>query len=407
MLKPVLTNPWVQAVGVLLAILLVVFLVYLLTPVLVPLCLAFLVAYVLDPVVDMLERRGIRRGIAIAALAFLGLILLLAIPVFVIPNVVGQADELIRSANETGGDGYLSRMTGSLMDRLPLDDIAKELGWVEADAEDIDARAVMAEGIGTLVRENALQLVRRYAPQLATAGQWAGSTAAHILFSIGQGTLSFFFFMGNLVLFAFVTGYLLYDFDRLIAGIRALIPPRIRSRTTGIVARIDGQVHSFLRGQMLVCLCLGIMYGAGMLMSGVPFAVPLAVFGGVASFVPYLGVALTIGPAFVLTLLQHGVDWHAAGVLVTFAVAQSIEGSIITPKIVGDKVGLNPVWVILAIIVFSNAMGFLGLLLAVPIAASLKVLVVEAVDYYRRSPLFADGPPDEDAPAEEDSPPDG
>jgi len=95
--------------------------------------------------------------------------------------------------------------------------------------------------------------------------------------------------------------------------------------------------------------------------------------------------------ALILTVLQHGMDGHVVAVLATFAIAQAIEGSLLTPKIVGDQVGLNPVWAILAILVFSSAMGFLGLLLAVPIAAALKVLAVEAVAYYKRSPLFEAG----------------
>jgi predicted PurR-regulated permease PerM len=114
-------------------------------------------------------------------------------------------------------------------------------------------------------------------------------------------------------------------------------------------------------------------------------------FGGIASFVPYMGIALTIGPALGLTLLQHGVDWHLPAVVVAFWVAQAIEGSILTPKIIGEQVGLSPVWVILAIMVFGTTLGFLGLLLAVPIAAALKVLVDEAVAYYKGSPLFDGG----------------
>ncbi|MCC6144877.1 MAG: AI-2E family transporter, partial [Candidatus Hydrogenedentes bacterium] len=144
----------------------------------------------------------------------------------------------------------------------------------------------------------------------------------------------------------------------------------------------------FLRGQGIVCLGLGVMYLVGFLISGVPFAVPLAIFGGVASFVPYLGFILTVGPALFLTLLEYGFDWHLLGVVGTFVVAQAIEGNLLTPKVMGAQVGLGPVWVILAIMVFSGALGFLGLLLAVPTAAVLKVLVVEAVRCYKESSLY-------------------
>jgi len=114
-------------------------------------------------------------------------------------------------------------------------------------------------------------------------------------------------------------------------------------------------------------------------------------FGMFASFIPYLGLAMTAAPAVVLCIMQYqALDIHLVLVAATFIIAQMLEGMVLTPKIVGDKVGLGPVWVILAVMVFGNALGFLGLLLAVPIAASLKVLVVEALDYYKKSDLFTE-----------------
>ena len=128
----------------------------------------------------------------------------------------------------------------------------------------------------------------------------------------------------------------------------------------------------------------------------VPFALLIALFGTIASLVPYLGVAMTVIPALVMVFLRHGLDWHIVGVLITFALAQGLEGNVLTPKIVGDKVGLHPVWVILAILVFGSALGFLGVLIAVPLAASLKVLVLEGVQYYKKSPLFEGASPADD-----------
>jgi predicted PurR-regulated permease PerM len=137
-------------------------------------------------------------------------------------------------------------------------------------------------------------------------------------------------------------------------------------------------------------MCLGAMYILGLTFARVPFSIPIGIFGGVAAFIPYIGITLTIIPSVILTLLAHGFDWHLGAVLATFAIAQFLEGTFLTPKIVGDKVGLNPVWVILAILVFGNAFGFLGILLAVPMAASLKVLVLEGIAYYRASKVFSE-----------------
>ncbi len=112
--------------------------------------------------------------------------------------------------------------------------------------------------------------------------------------------------------------------------------------------------------------------------------------GGAVSFVPFLGLALTIGPAVLLTLLNYGFDWHVIGVVATLLIAQGLEGNVITPRIMGQQVGLAPVWVILAIMVFGSTLGFTGLLLAVPIAAVLKVLVVEGHAEYLKSEFFTD-----------------
>jgi len=391
-LGPVLHNPWVQAIGAVLVLVLTGILCYLLSPVLVPLFFAFLVAYVLNPVVDFFQARRIPRVVTICGFAVIAILLLLAIPLFLVPNLINEAEGLISAASDLATSestsSAVSQYVDRLIDRLPLDQLVRDMGWAPADAEEIDERAIVAEHVGTYIRDNALHVLRNYAPQFATAGQKMGTTAAQFFASIGRGTYGILIFIGNLTLFAFVAAYLLRDFHGVIASAKGLVPPAHREHVFDIVGKIDNQVHGFLRGQSVVCLCLGIMYMIGLLICGVPFAIPLALFGGIASFIPYMGLALTIGPALGLTLLQHGLDWHLPAVIVAFWVPQAIEGSILTPKIVGEQVGLNPVWVILAIMVFGTTLGFLGLLLAVPIAASLKVLVVEAITYYKGSPLF-------------------
>jgi predicted PurR-regulated permease PerM len=170
----------------------------------------------------------------------------------------------------------------------------------------------------------------------------------------------------------------------------SLVPPRYRLRVFDMLKKVNFQLRGFLRGQLLVCLCMGIIYAFGLYFSGTPFGILVGFFGGMASFVPYLGITLTIMPSVILTVLQHGVDGHVLAVLAVFAVAHAIEAYILTPKIVGTHVGLNPVWVILAILVFTSLLGFVGLLIAVPTAAVLKVVVVEAIIYYRKSALFSE-----------------
>ncbi len=390
MLRTVFENPWVRAAALAAALVATAMLALFLRPVLVPLFLAFIVAYALHPVVTMLERRRIPRAAGVAVIACAGILLIAAVPLWLLPNIVRESDALIRASRATAQPGEWYEW---IAERAPLEDWVRAAGWVPEDAVEVDVRQVLTAQIGTFLQENMARL-------LETA-QRALLPVATTVASLGRTLAALLFFVGNLTVFAFVAGYLLKDFDRIIESTKGLIPVGWRPKVYDLGHKIDLQLRGFLRGQLLVCAALGVMYAAGLVLCDVPFAVLIGLFGGIASIVPYLGIALTIGPAVLLTLLQHGLDWQVAGVAATFAVAQTIESTILTPKIVGESVGLSPVWVILAIMVFSSTFGFLGLLMAVPVAAALKVLVAEAVTYYRRSPLYSDGPSPsgEEAPA--------
>ncbi len=394
MLRPVFQNPWVQAFGVLLALGLVVFLCWLLSPVLVPLFFAFLVAYILDPVVDFFERFRVPRGATIAVLTILLLVILIAIPAFLIPSMLSEADRLISLATLKSEDQTMSDWMGRWLERLPVDEWLVEAGWVSPDDTDYDPVAVIVARCITYIRDNARELVEQHVSRFANAGQRAGYLAAFLFTYIGRSTYNLLLFVGNVVLFGFVAVYLLKDFDRVVAGARNLVPPAYQPKVLDIVRQIDHNIHGWLRGQLFVCLCLGLMYGVGFSISGTPFAILIALVGGLASLVPYLGPIVTIVPAMLLTLVEFGaLDWHTAGVLITMAAAQTLEGNVLTPKIVGTQVGLHPVWVILAVMVFASWFGILGLMLAVPIAAVLKVFVTELLAYYKRSSLFTGGAP--------------
>lgn len=510
-MRTVIENPWVRAVGVLIALVLLGLLAYALKPVLVPLFLALIVAYVLDPVVDFFEARRIPRMATIAALALAAVVLILSIPLIIVPSVFHQASTLLASARgaypfetiDTNRNGTItiSELTSAnrgfdnndfvlfdadrsggiskgewseamahadeanfggntLLDRvfdlLPVNQLVSlleldkqpappthEAGEAPADSVgaatgeqaddssaapeapseprgnsadqgdektepessqtavpsgDRDARALLAEYIGKNVRDFTIEFMKTHASSVASFGQQAGVNLFGFVASIGQGIVNVLLFLANFALFAIVAGYLLKDFDPLKASAGSLIPPRYAPKALSILGKIDDQLRSFLRGQMTVCVCLGVMYTIGFLLCGVPFAIIIGLFSIAAAFIPFVGVATTAVLGISLTLLQHGIDWHILGVLVCVGIVQFLEGNVLTPRIVGEQVGLNPVWVILAIMVFGNFLGFLGLLLAVPIAAALKVLVVEGVAYYRASPVFAGDAVEESAP---------
>ncbi len=447
MLHTVFGNPWVRASGLLLLLIVIAGLAYMLSQVLVPLFLAFMVAYAFDPVMDYFERKRIPRTIAVVGLVVVLTSTVLLIPLYFVPKMVSEAQDLIDSAARDVDDAWLNRM----LERLPLESfvdlmppieeqklfISRELDFeeeldadtdadyeaileplsytdeiseealddearvalegrtAEVDLDEVDMRAVLAQRIGYYIQQNATQFLRAHASALMGVSRQAGSSVADLFSSLGNFIMNFIVIVGNFALFAFVAIYLLKDYDTIIRNMDDLLPKRYKPKIRSIMGKIDNQLRGFLRGQLLVCLFLGISYTIGMELSGTPFGLFLGVFGGLASMVPYLGFALTIGPAVLLTLIEHGFSLNVVGVLLTFGIAQSVESYFVTPKVVGSQVGLGPVWIILSFVVFSTTLGFIGLLLAVPIAAVLKVLVLETVEYYTKSEFFRK-PPGED-----------
>jgi len=441
MIDDVLQNKWVRAVALLGALIGIAIVGYLLSAVLVPLFLAFIVAYIFDPVIDKIETYKISRVGAIVTLV--GGIVLAAIilPLIILSSVSRQADEMMdNTAKSAVSDDeedeealrFRTKVANKVEDWFALDSLVQALGWDEdtslpmvasttasesdapassaeettssstdaeaaadapeesgAVAQDLDSLGIIRHKIGEKITQNTDQLIQSFFPEWKTAS----TSALRMMRALGDMFLSTFLFVGNFVLFAFVAIYLLKDYDHIVAHGDSLVPHRYRLKVRDIMGRIDRQLRSFLRGQFMVCCCLGTMYAIGLSIAGAPFALLLALFGAIASFVPYLGLVLTIGPAVILTVFYYsGIDWHLAGVLITFAVAQFLEGNFLTPKIVGSQVGLGPVWVILAIMIFSSTLGFIGLLLAVPIAAVLKVLAEEGLRLYRDSEFYsADG----------------
>jgi predicted PurR-regulated permease PerM len=397
MLDPiVLKNPWVRAIAAALAIALAVLVAYFLRPVLVPLFFAFIVAYVFDPVVDFFERRRIPRMVTILVLGLIGISIAVAGPLFLVPRVIHESENVIQVARERIKEVDPAAQRDAVdrwLHSLPLDSLVESLGWRPeglAPEEEYDPLAVIVERGSTALRENAGTALKDYGSRIFSVGQAAGTGVVGALRSIGTALRNFVFAVGNVALFAVVAGYLLRDYDAIVAAAGELVPPARRPRVFDVMRKIDGQLRGFMRGQAVVCLFLAIIYATGLTISDVPFGLYIGILGGAASFVPYLGIALTILPSAVLCIVQHGgVDWHLGAVAATFIIGQLLESTVITPKVVGESVGLGPVWVILAVLVFGGSLGFLGLLLAVPTAATLKVLVAEAIVDYKRSRIFA------------------
>ncbi len=388
MLDIVLYNPWVRALGVLIVLFVLAGIVYLLLPILVSLMLSFLVAYILTPVVDFAEKLRIPRMVTILTLLVIILVIAAALPLYVAANIVQEGERLIMRARE----GITEERLELLVEQVPLREILLYLDWAPAD-EDFDEWAVLIEQIGAAVRENALLFIRNYGLHVADMGRQAGRSAAQFITNVGAWAVAIISFLINLSLFVFVAVYLLRDYDRLIDSLREMVPPRHLPCVTDFTQKINMQLRSLLRGQVTVCSSLAIMYGVGLSWADAPFAVPIALFGGAAAIVPYIGPMLTITPAALLTLLFYGIGANLFWVFLVFLVVQIVETYFLTPRVLGSKIGLNPVWVIVAFMVFSSAFGFIGVVLAVPSAAVLKVIAVEGTAAYKQSVLFKGAAP--------------
>ena len=183
--------------------------------------------------------------------------------------------------------------------------------------------------------------------------------------------------------------YLLRDFDHIVARLGRLIPPRFYSKTTEVVKEIDDVLSQFVRGQLMVATLMAILYSIGLYLCGTPLSLLIGIMAGYANLVPYLGVVVGFLPAVILTFLQTQ-DWvPLLGVVAVFGVVQAIEGFLITPRVVGDKVGLHPVIIMLAVLIGAELFGILGILLAVPVAAILNVLMRRGVEVYRESSAYS------------------
>jgi len=357
-LKKAWDNVWLRFGAALIAFALALWLSYALRQILIPLTLAFIVAYIFDPVIDFLEKRKVRRTLAIAALLALILIASAASLFVIIPRLIHQSADLISSFRE--GFPELQNKLTALMARF--------------------GASGLAERFDTSV-ESLFGALKARVPQLL-------ESVSALLAGVVAGTLGVVGSIVNFILFAVVSVYLLLDFDKITAEARELIPPARKESILSVVEKIDANLRAFFRGQIIVCTFLAAFYFAGLTIVGVPYALPIALAGGYGQIVPYLGTALAVLPAVLFALIEHGDLAHPLAALAVIALGQTLEGFVITPRIMSEKVGLHPVVIILAILIFGKLLGFLGVLFAVPLAAALKVLLEEALGRYKQSSLF-------------------
>ena len=205
---------------------------------------------------------------------------------------------------------------------------------------------------------------------------------------MGRSGIAFVTWVTYVSLIPVVTFYLLLDWERLMASLRDLLPRSWEEDTLRLVGRCDEVLSAFLRGQLLVMLSLGVIYGLGLTLMGVRFGVLIGLISGLASIVPFLGFIVGISIALVVAFFQFGTWLALLGVVAVFSAGQVIESTLLQPKLLGDRIGLHPVAVIFAVLAGGNLFGFTGVLLALPAAAVIMVLLRELNERYKNSTLY-------------------
>lgn len=329
-----------------------------------PFVLALGIAYVLDPLVDRIEATGRGRSTSVLLLAMPVVGGLVAVVLLAIPALWTQAGEIIDQAPV-------------ILDRLE--------GW----AGSLESRLRGVPGLEQLVlqplvdldSDAIVQFLDERKTQIAEQA-WTG------VLGLGRGLGAFISVLGYLVITPVLTFYLLRDWDNITRHLGDLIPQPRREGVLAFAKEYDALLAKYLRGQVLVATTIGAVTALGLWISGFPYAFLLGVTVAVFGVVPYLGLVLSLIPAVIVALTSGAVGLSLLKVAIVFAVAQGLEGAVVSPRVVGDSVGLHPVWVVLALTVGGFYFGFVGLLIGVPAAVGVKLLVARGLDRYRSSDLY-------------------
>lgn len=325
-------------------------LLWFLGPVLLPFVIGGAIAYFLDPVADRLEAWGLSRVASTVVITLFALFVFIVMFLLVIPTLMEQAAALVDIAPELFANlqSYLTERFPSLMD------------------ESSTVRQQLLN-IGEAIQSRGGELLN------GVIGSISGIVNVVVLF----------------VLVPVVTFYLLLDWDHMIARIDEMLPRDHASTIRSIASDIDRTLASFIRGQGTVCLILGAYYGIALMLVGLNFGLVVGFIAGLISFIPYIGAIVGGALALGLGVFQFWGEWWSLGLVgVIFVIGQIIEGNVLTPKLVGSSVGLHPVWLIFALSVFGSLFGFVGMLVAVPVAAMIGVVARFGISQYKTGLLY-------------------
>ncbi len=331
-----------------------VLVLWLLSEILLPFVAGAAIAYLLTPLTDRLERLGVNRLAAALLIITLVVMAIVVLILLVAPVLGGQLTSFIDNI-----PSYVTRLQTLLSD--------PSRPWIQ---KVLGAGFNADKSLGDLVTQG-VGWITSFLKSL-----WSGGRALVSLFSL-------------VVVTPVVAFYLIYDWHRMIAIADSWVPLQQRDTVRRLAREIDGAIAGFVRGQTAVCLILGSFYAVTLTLSGLNFGLLIGLISGVITFIPYVGSMTGLILALGVAVAQFWPEYSSIlMVLGIFLIGQFVEGNLLAPKLVGESVGLHPVWLIFALLAFGYLFGFVGLLVAVPLAATIGVLVRFALQRYRESSLY-------------------
>lgn len=340
------------------ALLVFVALLWLLSPVLMPFIAGMALAYLLDPLTHRVERLGLGRGLSALLVIALIIVAFVVVIMLVAPILGSQLFALIEHIPK-----YAERVQ-TLIVEPNREWISRFLGREGGDSSK-SLSGLMAQGASWLAA--------------FLASLWSGGRALISLLSL-------------LIITPVVAFYLLCDWHRLVATIDNWIPLHQRETVRGLMREMDAAIAGFVRGQAVICLILGTFYALGLTFTGLHFGFLIGFMTGIMSFIPFVGAMTGFLVAGGVAVAQFWPDWVSIMMVVgVFVVGQGLEGYVLSPKLVGARVGLHPVWLMFSLLAFGYLFGFVGLLVAIPLAAAIGVLLRFGLRQYQASPLYTGG----------------
>lgn len=330
---------------------------YLLKPVVIPFIAAFLVAYLFSPIVEKLDR-FLPRWLSIS-IVFIGIGVLVTWAMWFLVPLIWKQLIYARDSIPAGIHWVNSTL-------LPWASHTFNVDRMEIDTDQISK--VVMEYVQT---------------------NYSADSVQSMALKIAQSGLNFIQVGGTVVLIPIIAFYFMLDWKRMLENLKGLIPRQYETKTLEIVGECHSVLGAFVKGQFLVMILLGIIYAVGLQLIGLEVGLIIGMIAGLCSIIPYLGFGVGIISAVIATLFQFGLDWtHLALVGVVFMVGQVVEGYILQPFLLGDKIGLSPVAVVFAVLAGAQLGGFIGMLIALPVAAVIVVLLKHVREFYEHSDFY-------------------